>query len=211
MARISRRLSFILAALILVGFFSATFALSTLTREQSIRKLDNNPVGFQAAESENSNESEKPTGSVVLEKFHRSQTKPNGQKEWEITADVGEYLPQTSVVRITNGTLLLFKADGSQTKLIAPKAELILSGTDLTEARCSGGVKIEHKGDTTISSETITYGRVDGRVVAPSRVIIENSSGTTSADSMQGNVETRIFQLLGSVRTEIRPQNKGMP
>ncbi len=211
MARISRRLSFILVALLLFGFFSATFVLSALTREQSIRKLDDNLDGVQSTETQRSDDSEKPTGSVVLKKFHRSQTKPNGQKEWEITADVGEYLPQTNIVRITNGTLLLFKADGSQTKLTAPKAELILSGADLSEARCTGGVKIEHEGDTIISSETIDYGRIDGRVVAPSRVIIENSSGTTSADSMQGNVETRIFQLLGSVRTEIRPQNKGMP
>lgn len=202
--RLSRRLSFILAAILLLGFFAVTAIVSSLQRERAVREDQvSAPSATAVTELEG-----RPSGSVVLTNFHRSQTKPTGEKEWEITADVGEFLPNSSLIRITNGILTMFRPDGSTTKLSAPSADLEITGTDLKVATCSGGVTVEYNTEMKITTASLTFWKESGEIVAPSPVTIESTSGTTSGDSLRGNATTRVFQLVGTIRTVITPAKK---
>jgi Lipopolysaccharide-assembly, LptC-related len=135
--RLSRKTSLLLSGALLLAFFFMTFVVSSWTRTQSLAKQDHGVEDTSRVEKLE----ERPSGSVVLTNFHRSQTK-NGRKEWDITADVGEYVPNSNLVRITNGVLVLFREDGSTTTMTAPSADIELAGADLKSASCSGGVTI---------------------------------------------------------------------
>jgi len=202
--RLSRRLSFLLAAILLFGFFAVTAFVSSLQRKRAVREDEvRAPSATAVSELEG-----RPSGSVVLTNFHRSQTKPTGEKEWEVTAEVGEFLPNTNLIRIRNGILTMFRPDGSTTRLSAPSADLEIIATDLKVATCSGGVTIEYNTEMKITTASLTFWKESGEIVAPSRVTIESTSGTTSGDSLRGNATTRVFQLSGTIQSVFTPAKK---
>lgn len=202
--RLSRRLSLVLAATLLFGFFVITAIVSSLQRERAVRE-DQARVPATTALTELEGRS---SGSVILTNFHRSQTKPTGEKEWEVTADIGEFLPNSNLIRITNGILTMFRPDDSTTRLSAPSADLEIMGTNLKVAKCTGGVIVKYDSETKITTGSLTFWRESGEIVAPSKVTIESTSGTTSGDSLRGNATTRVFQLSGNIQTVITPAKK---
>lgn len=193
---VSRRMSFLLAGGLLIGFFSIALFL-TVDRHSNSGAARTPPVASGALD-------QSASGSVVLTNFHRSQTRPNGEKEWEITAEKGEYTPGASSITITNGNLTIFQEKGSKIQITSPVATIELIDTTMKVVTCSGGVTIEYDGDMRLRTASLTYWKESGKIEALSRVTIENHSGETSGDSLKGDAISRRFELLGNVSSLFR-------
>jgi len=198
--KLSRRTSFFMAGGLLVGFFALAIYMSSEPRSGSDSSNSHLPTPEQDLE-------QSPSGSVVLTNFHRSQTGANGEKEWEITADKGEYTPGSSIISITNGLLTIFRQEGSTIRIIAPVATIELVDTTMKVVTCSGGVTIEYDDDMKLITDSMTYWKESGQIEAPKRVTIQSHSGETSGDSMKGNSITRRFELFGKVTSVFRPKS----
>lgn len=198
MIKLSRRTSFFLAGGLLVGFFVLALYMSSDHRLSSDSGKPIPPTPEQELE-------QSPSGSVVLTNFHRSQTGPNGEKEWEITADKGEYTSGSSLISISNGLLKIFRQGGSTIRIIAPVATIELVDSTIKVVTCSGGVTIEYDEDMKLITDSMTYWKETGQIEAPKRVTIKSHSGETSGDSMKGNATSRQFELLGGVTSIFTP------
>lgn len=198
MIKLSRRTSFFLAGGLLVGFFALALYMSS---DHQLGSNSGNPT-LTTPEQELE---QSPSGSVVLTNFHRSQTGPNGEKEWEITADKGEYTPGSNLISISNGLLTLFRQEGSTIRIIAPFATIELVDSTMKVVTCSGGVTIEYDEDMKLITDSMTYWKETGQIEAPKRVTIKSKSGETSGDSMKGNAVSRRFELLGKVTSVFKP------
>lgn len=200
-----------------VGLLGAFFLVSALLVSSNTAKrvpssattLTKESVGGTLPEGTEATTSGTPgIGSAfVLNEFKRNLVR-DGKVVWEIVGKKGEYAPGSNVAEIQSPELTMSTQNGDPAFLSAGRALLTMNGAELAKADLFDDVLLRYKNETTLRTSRASYDKSTETVTVPVHVEIENGTGTTSGDSLVGNIITKEFTIEGGVRTVIKPQRQ---
>lgn len=139
---------------------------------------------------------------IVLNQFHRVQSQ-NGKVVWEIKADQGEYSAQKALIRITNGTVWVFKANGDKIIIQAGSALIKMQNMQPIKVEASQGVSINLNDKIEIKTDLASVDKDKNIIHSDAKVIFTNSQFTVSGIGLEGDLEKKNFKLLKDVHTII--------
>lgn len=204
---ISRRTSQILAVGILAFFFLSTSVyVSLVSQTQQVALLDEEEYKAQLEKEKQQSltDSENPT--FAMKDFHRSETK-DGKMLWEIRGTEAEFAPNSKAVLIKDCKLHYISKDDTPVILTSKQAKLYLLGTVITRAEFIGDVKMIHDKETTVTTQNAEYLREENRLIAPDDVKIVGKLYTITGKRLEGDLETRSFQILKDVKSHLKPKS----
>jgi len=141
----------------------------------------------------------------VLNEFHRSLVK-DGKTVWEVFGKRGRYNPLGNVAEVEEPRLTVTQKANDKATLIAARAILSLTGTDLAKAELFDDVVVTYKDDTTLKAQYATYDKTTNTVTIPDIVEIDSSMASISGKMLDGDLENQIFTIKRSVTTIIKPR-----
>ena len=192
-----------------LGFLGSFFVLSAIT----IYHRNTSRVPTQStALSREAIEGPLPTPSLsvdtfVLNDFHRSLVK-DGKTAWDIRGDRGKYDPLQSKAEITKPNLHVTRENGDTVHLTAERAELSMSGTQLSSAELFDNVVAVYKGDTTVTTSRAIYNELQGTVVIPVPVQLDSPMFSLSGNRLFAKLDSQEIFVTNGVTSTIKPRKK---
>jgi LPS export ABC transporter protein LptC len=145
-----------------------------------------------------------PGSFLHVHNFHWTQMK-GGEQQWVLTARDANYSNDKTSVILSEPVVTLVSKDGKPVTVQAQKAVLDLDGNKVKRANLSGGTQI-HYGDFVLRTEQATFLPEADQVDAPGLVTIEGEGIKVTGVGMTGHTQTRQFELLKQVTTDIAPR-----
>lgn len=139
----------------------------------------------------------------IMNRFQRSETK-NGRTLWEVTAEHGQYYPETSSASLNLADLVVYQKDGKKVRLKAKAANLKIEAGTLAEAKGDGGVEVDFNGEALLKTASATFNRSENTIVAPTRVNITGERLDVSGDMLNAEIESQTVVIKGHVKTIIK-------
>jgi LPS export ABC transporter protein LptC len=143
----------------------------------------------------------------VLNDFHRSLVK-DGKTAWDIRGDRGKYDPLQSKAEITKPNLHVTRENGDTVHLTAERAELSMSGTQLSSAELFDNVVAVYKGDTTVTTSRAIYNELQGTVVIPVPVQLDSPMFSLSGNRLFAKLDSQEIFVTNGVTSTIKPRKK---
>lgn len=137
--------------------------------------------------------------------FHWTQMK-SGAQQWVLTARDANYSNDSTSVILDQPVVTMVSKDGKPVTVKAPKAVLDLEGNKVKRTRLSGGTQI-HYGDFVLTTDEATFLPDADQIDAPGFVTIEGEGIKVTGTGLTGHTNTREFELLKQVTTDIAPKH----
>ena len=141
----------------------------------------------------------------VLGQFHRSEVK-DGKKLWEVTAQRGEYHPQSNTAELEQAVVSMYKEDKPLT-IRASKAVLSLQGNSLLKAEASGEVMASSENHGTLTTTQATFDKVANTLTTEAPVTITTSQLTIRGTGLFADLNTKEFTLKSEVDSVLLPKS----
>ncbi len=141
----------------------------------------------------------------VLNEFHRSLVK-DGKTVWEIRGERGKYDPLQSKAQITKPDLNVVRDNGDTVHLTADRADLELSGTQLSSAELFDNVVALYKGNTTVTTSHAIYHQSEGTVEIPVPVQLDSPMFSLSGNRLLAKLDSQEIFITNGVRSTIKPK-----
>lgn len=133
------------------------------------------------------------------------------QSQWELSASDASYSDKKDSLMVKQARVTMVTNDGKEVRLDAPLATLRLSGSHVTEADLSGGLKITYNGFK-LSTESATFLPDQDLITAPGPVTIEGNGVEVKGVGLDGHPKAQVFALKDKVDTHIVPEpGRGVP
>lgn len=145
-------------------------------------------------------------GIFTMNEFHRSEVK-DGKKVWEVSGSKAQYLVNNNAVRIHDADLTLTGRDGKSTQLKTKQATIFLNGTTLSKAHLQDGVVAVYDNLYTLTTSEAECNREQNTVKMPNRVKIVGPSFEIEGDSLDGDIDSKLFAMRGEVLTIFHPRS----
>jgi LPS export ABC transporter protein LptC len=143
----------------------------------------------------------------VLNEFHRSLVK-DGKTLWEIKGERGKYDPLKSKAQITKPDLNVVRENGDTIHLTADRADLELTGTQLSSAELFDNVVAVYKGDTTVTTSRAIYRESEGTVEIPVPVKLDSPMFQLTGNKLFAKLDSQEIFITNGVTSTIKPKNK---
>ncbi len=143
----------------------------------------------------------------VLNEFHRSLVK-DGKTIWEIRGERGKYDPLSSKANISKPDLTVVRDNGDTIHLTADRAELALSGTQLTSAELFDNVIAVYKGNTTVTTSYAVYNEKEGTVDIPVPVKLDSPMFALTGKKLFAKLDSQEIFISNGVTSTIKPRKK---
>ena len=215
---ISKKTSYVIAALIIFLFFASGFIFFqfrpdnyTSTTDIVEKKLEEESTEIDQSSLPSNDENEAKADSAqesfTLSDFHRSETK-DGKLLWEIKGENAEYHPSDQSVDIKS---CLFSMRSDSDKLItleAGEAKVFLQGASLNLAEFSDNVVLHYDSDMKILTSQASYNRENALVTSNSHVQIVGEWYTIEGDGLEAHMNSKIYKISSSVRSTFEPNKR---
>jgi len=209
--RVTRRLSFLIALVIIGLFFVFGGALLYLSDGRS--SVSDSGGADNGGGSIPQPVSNKGDSTFILENFHRSETK-EGRKQWEVFATRGEYAPSTQSAKVYGVRLNFYREEeGSLVELRSQVATLFLNGNELVKAELGEvqvdpkavvedrSVEVDYGGNVKVTTPRAIYDGGAGVITSEGPAVFENKSFKTTGKNMHVDVRRRIIRLNNEVNS----------
>lgn len=143
----------------------------------------------------------------VLNEFHRSLVR-DGKTVWEIFGKRGTYIALANKAHIDEPDLTVTRENGDKIHLTAGRADLSLSGTELTTADLFDNVVVRYKGDTTVKTSRATYDQKAGRVDIPVPVELDSPMFSLKGNRLTALLEPQEITITEGVKSTIKPRTR---
>ena len=138
--------------------------------------------------------------SVVFGEFQKSEVK-DGHKNWEITAKVGRFFPQSGKAILDSPIVTLYKPDDTVV-MVSDKGVVYLQGSALNHVEAHGHVVVtSEQKHTVMHSDDLFYEHDTDKLTVPGPVLIESPQMRLKGIGMHGNTALKQFFLNEDVDT----------
>lgn len=197
--KLTRYQSLALAGGTLVLFFMLSVFLSPKSEISSHADLSMSALPTAVADTT-------AASRFVLGTFERSETR-DGKKLWEIKAQRGEYFPESNSAAVEDALLTLYR-ENKPVELQAARATITLSGTSLTKADLTGGVKMVYLDqNVTVETPSAVIDMSANEVSAPGSVLVSGPDFEMHGNKFEGDLKSHNFRLSERVTTILRPRS----
>lgn len=141
----------------------------------------------------------------VLNQFHRSLVR-DGKIVWEVLGKRGSYDAPNNIVRVEEPDLTVNQKNGDTIKLTAGRADLSLSGTELSTADLFDHIVVVYKGETTVKAERATYNKATGQIDIPVPVELDGPMFNLKGNKLTALTEPQEITVSGGVHSVIKPR-----
>ncbi len=143
----------------------------------------------------------------VLNEFHRSLVK-DGKVLWEIKGERGKYDPLQSKAQITRPDLNVLRENGDTIHLTADRADLELTGTQLSSAELFDNVVAVYKGNTTVTTSRAIYREAEGTVDIPVPVKLISPMFELTGNRLFAKLDSQEIFITNGVTSTIKARKK---
>ncbi len=203
-----------------LGCLGAFFCVSAITiyRRNSVRvpthpgalskESVEGPATTPAATTGSSNPQTEAAGlGFVLNEFHRSLVK-DGKTVWEVRGERGKYDPLQSKAQIIKPDLNVVRDNGDTVHLTADRADLELSGTQLSSAELFDNVVAIYKGDTRVTTSRAVYREKEGTVEVPVPLQLDSPMFSLTGNKLFAKLDSQEIFITNGVTSTIKPRKK---
>lgn len=150
-----------------------------------------------------------PSGGLgfVLNEFHRSLVR-DGKTVWEIRGTRGQYDPLGSKAKIDKPDLNVVRNNGDTVHLTADRADLTITGTQLSTAELFDNVVVVYKGTTTLKTSRAFYDEQQGRVDIPVPMELDSPMFALTGNKLVAYLDPQEIFITNGVTSVIKPRNK---
>jgi LPS export ABC transporter protein LptC len=128
-----------------------------------------------------------------------------GQSQWHLSARDASYSRDKTSLVLTDAELTMVSKDGKNVEVIAPRAEISVTGNHINQAHLSGGLRINY-GDFVLKTDEATFAPDKDIVNAPGEVTIRGQGLSVTGVGMTGHPNERNFSLLSQTNTVVVPK-----
>jgi hypothetical protein len=100
------------------------------------------------------------------------------------------------------------RENGDTVHLTAERAELSMSGTQLSSAELFDNVVAVYKGDTTVTTSRAIYNELQGTVVIPVPVQLDSPMFSLSGNRLFAKLDSQEIFVTNGVTSTIKPRKK---
>lgn len=143
----------------------------------------------------------------VLNDFHRSLVR-DGKTVWEIHGARGQYDPLNSKAQIEKPDLNVVRDNGDTVHLTAERANLLLSGTQLSSAELYDNVVVVYKGNTTLKTSKAFYDEQLGKVTIPVPLELDSPMFSLKGNRLEALLDPQEIVVSNGVQSTIKPRKK---
>jgi LPS export ABC transporter protein LptC len=123
-----------------------------------------------------------------------------GQSQWHLSAKDASYSHDKKSLVLTDAQLSMVSKDGKDVEIVAPRAEISVTGNHINQAYLSGGLKINY-GDFVLKTGEATFSPDKDIVTAPGEVEVQGQGLKVTGVGMTGHPNERSFTLLSQTNT----------
>ena len=143
----------------------------------------------------------------VLNDFHRSLVR-DGKTVWEIHGVRGQYDAASSKAHIEKPDLTVVRDNGETVRVTADKADLVISGTQLSSAELYDNVVVIYKGNTTVRTSRAFYNETQGRLDVPVPVELDSPMFSLRGNKLEALLDPQHIMITNGVQSTIKPRKK---
>jgi LPS export ABC transporter protein LptC len=143
----------------------------------------------------------------VLNDFHRSLVR-DGKTVWEIHGQRGQYDALSNKAQIEKPDLTVVRENGDKVKVTAERANLLLSGTQLSSAELYDNVVVVYKDTTTVKTSRAFYHEKEGRLDVPVPVELDSPMFSLEGNKLEAFLDPQDIFITNGVRSTIKPRKK---
>jgi len=143
----------------------------------------------------------------VLNDFHRSLVR-DGKTVWEIHGSRGQYDPLNSKAIIEKPDLNVTRENGDTVHLTADRANLLLSGTQLSTAELYDNVVVVYKGNTTLTTSKALYDEQLGKVTIPVPLELDSPMFALKGNRAEALLDPQQIVVSNGVHSTIKARTK---
>ncbi len=143
----------------------------------------------------------------VLNEFHRSLVR-DGKTVWEIHGTRGQYDPLNSKAQIEKPDLNVVRENGDTVHLTSERANLILSGTQLSIAELYDNVVVVYKGNTTLKTSKAFYDEKAGKVTIPVPLELDSPMFALKGNRAEALLDPQQIVVSNGVKSTIKARTK---
>ena len=143
----------------------------------------------------------------VLNEFHRSLVR-DGKTVWEIHGARGQYDPLNSKAQIEKPDLNVVRENGDTVHLTSDRANLLLSGTQLSTAELYDNVVVVYKGNTTLKTSKAFYDQQAGKVTIPVPLELDSPMFELKGNRAEALLDPQQIVISNGVKSTIKARTK---
>jgi LPS export ABC transporter protein LptC len=177
---------------------------TALTREATQGPATPTPI---TAKTPDPNQTPVAGVGFTLNEFHRSLVK-DGKTVWEIRGQHGNYDPSQAQAMIDKPDLNVTRDNGDTIHLTAEKADLTLSGTQLSAAELIDNVVAVYNKDTTVTTTRAIYNEKEGTVIVPVPVNLDSPMFALTGNRLLAKLDSQEIFITNGVTSVIKPRKK---
>jgi len=132
-----------------------------------------------------------------------------GLSQWHLIAREASYSHDKTSLVLSDAELSMVSKDGKNVQIIAPRAEISVTGNHINQAHLSGGLRIEY-GDFVLTTGDATFAPDKDLVNAPGEVEVEGQGLIVTGVGLTGHPNERSFSLLSQTNTVVVPKKKSV-
>jgi LPS export ABC transporter protein LptC len=123
-----------------------------------------------------------------------------GQSQWHLSAKDASYSHDKKSLVLTEAQLSMVSKDGKNVDILAPRAEISVTGNHINGAYLSGGLRINY-GDFVLKTGTATFSPDQDTVTATGEVEVQGQGLKVTGVGLSGHPNERRFTLLNQTNT----------
>jgi LPS export ABC transporter protein LptC len=125
-----------------------------------------------------------------------------GLSQWRLSARDASYSHDKTSLVLTGAELSMVSKDGKNVEVIAPRAEISVTGNHINQAHLSGGLEINY-GDFVLKTDEAICAPDKDMVSAPGQVEVKGQGLTVTGVGLTGHPNERSFSLLSQTKTVV--------
>ena len=129
-----------------------------------------------------------------------------GRSQWHLSARDASYSQDKTSLLLTDAELSMVSKDGKNVEVMAPRAEIAVTGNHINRAHLSGGLTINY-GDFVLKTSEATFTPDQDMVSAPGPVEVQGQGLTVSGVGLTGHPNERNFTPLSQTNTVVVLKN----
>jgi LPS export ABC transporter protein LptC len=127
---------------------------------------------------------------------------------WEVRGERGKYDPLQSKAQIIKPDLNVVRDNGDTVHLTADRADLELSGTQLSSAELFDNVVAIYKGDTRVTTSRAVYREKEGTVEVPVPLQLDSPMFSLTGNKLFAKLDSQEIFITNGVTSTIKPRKK---
>lgn len=143
----------------------------------------------------------------VLNDFHRSLVR-DGKVVWEIHGVRGQYDALNNRAHIEKPDLNVTRDNGDTIHLTAERADLTLSGTQLSSADLHDNVVVVYNRDTIVKTSQAFYDEKQGKVDVPVPVELDSPMFALTGKKLVALLDSQEIFITNGVTSLVKPRKK---